>query len=111
MKIHIKKENFDFEELKYHLANSFPKYKFWELPKNQILIEKNKVVGCYIIPSKNKMQLICGFSDIRINLLAVILTILGGIIVPIILYYLIFYGMHKKFELKITEEIFNMLSA
>lgn len=102
-------QNFDFEGLKHHLANAFPNYNFWELPKNQILIEKNKIVGCYLIPHKNKLQIICGFSDIRVNIASLFFTIIGGIIIPIILYYLVFYKFHKRFERRILQEIQNYI--
>lgn len=103
-------QHFNFDGLKQHLANAFPKYNFWQLPKNQILIEKNKIVGCYLIPNKNKIQIICSFSDVRVNIAALLFTIIGGIIVPLTIYYLVFYRLHKKFETKISKEIFNFMS-
>ncbi|MBN2662837.1 MAG: hypothetical protein JXR68_04235 [Bacteroidales bacterium] len=105
MNIKIKPNTLNFENLKYYLVNEFPNVRFWELPKNKLLAEKNKIVGCYLIPSKKKIRVIGGFTNIRTNVVAIIITVLGGFILPIAIYYLLFYKHHNNFEKIIGETI------
>lgn len=105
MNIKIKPNTLDFENLKYYLVNEFPNVRFWELPKNKLLAEKNKLVGAYIIPAKKKIRIIGGFSNMKTNIGALILLVIGGFIIPLSLYYIFFYKHHKNFETLIGETI------
>ncbi len=103
MKIHTKQKSIDFEQLKYYLVNEFPNVRFWEIGKTKLLAEKNTIIGCYILSKKKKIRVIAGFSNMQTNIIAGILTVFGGFIIPIGLYYLLFYKKHKKFETEIGE--------
>lgn len=105
MNIKIKPNTLDFENLKYYLVNEFPNVRFWELSKTKLLAEKNKIVGCYLIPSKKKIRVIGGFSNVKTNIFAIIITVLGGVLIPLSIYYLIFYKYHHNFETVIGETI------
>jgi len=105
MKIKIKGDSLDIENFKFYLVNEFPNVRFWELPNNRLLAEKNKITGCYIIPQGKKIRLISGFPNIQTNIAAIVITVIGGFIIPISLYYLLFHKAHKRFELHIGEAI------
>jgi hypothetical protein len=110
MKIKIHSENFDFDNLKYYLVNEFPKVRFWEVGENKLLAEKNKITGCYILAGKRNIHIISGFPSIQTNIIALILTVLGGFIVPIALYYIFLQKRHKTFENQIGETIAKKFS-
>ncbi|MBN2892066.1 MAG: hypothetical protein JXL97_09380 [Bacteroidales bacterium] len=105
MKVKIKSDSFSFENLKFYLVNEYPKIRFWELPKNKLLAEKNKFVGCYVISSKKNIRLVGGFPSDKTNFIAFLILFLGGIIIPLGLYFLIFYKAQKKLETQIGETI------
>ncbi len=105
MKIKIKPNSVGFEHLKEVLVNRFPEYTFWELPHNRILAQKNKFVGCYISLHKRSIIVIGTFPSIRKTLLALIITILGGIILPLIIYYIFLYDEFKNIEQHIGDFI------
>ncbi len=105
MKIHINPEAVDFENLKHHLVNEFPRIRFWELPNNFILAEKNNLVGCYIVKKKKSIRIISGFPCMRANIIAIIIVVLGGFIVPLALYFTIFHPKQSKLKRQLGETI------
>ena len=105
MKIDIKPNSCNYDELKFYLVNEFPKIRFWELPKKRLLAEKNRFTGCYIVATKKRIFTIGAFPNMKTNILAIFLTIIGGIIVPIGLYLLVFYGAQNKLKNQIGETI------
>lgn len=105
MKIKIKPESLNFENLKYFLVNEFPNVRFWELPNSKLLAEKNKIIGCYVLPGKRKIRVLGGFPNMQTNFFAILIILLGGIIIPLSLYYLIFFKHHKHFETQIGEAV------
>jgi len=109
MKISIKKDS-NFDEIKYFLVNEFPRVRFWEISENILLAEKNKLVGCYIISSSKSIRIISGFPNIKTNIVAIILVVLGGFIIPIALYFLFLQKSHKLFEKRIGKVVANKYS-
>ncbi len=105
MKIKINSNNFDFDNLKYYLVNEFPRIRFWEISHNKLLAEKNKVTGCYIFTNKRSIRIISGFPSLQTNIVAIILTVLGGFFIPIALYYVFLQRRHKSFEQQIGKVI------
>lgn len=105
MKIKINLDNFNFDNFKYYLVNEFPRVRFWEISNNRLLAEKNKFTGCFIFTNRKNITVISGFPNVQTNIIAVILTILGGFIIPIALYLIILKKHHKSFEQQIGEVI------
>lgn len=105
MKITIKPGTINYENLKFYLVNEFPKVRFWELPNKRLLAEKNRFAGSYIFMRKKKIHIIGGFPNNKTNLLALLLVILGGFIIPLLLYFLIFFQGQRKLKNQIGETI------
>jgi hypothetical protein len=105
MKIDIKPDSYSYDELKFYLVNEFPKVRFWELPKKRLLAEKNRFTGCYIVATKKKIFTIGAFPNKKTNIIAIFLTLIGGIIVPLGLYLLIFYKSQNKLQNQVGETI------
>jgi hypothetical protein len=110
MKIKIDKDSLDFNDLKYYLVNEFPRVRFWELAENKLLAEKNKLTACYITAKSRYISVIGGFANRNMNILYFVFTIIGGIVIPLGLYYLMFYKKHKLFEQQIGESIARKFS-
>ncbi len=105
MKIRIKKNSIGFNELKNALVNRFPEYTFWELPSNRILAQKNKNIGCLISLHRKSIVIIGTFPSLKKTLLALTIFLLGGIFLPLIIYYIFFYDEFKNIENKIASFI------
>ncbi len=110
MKIRIDKDAFTFDDLKYYLVNEFPRVRFWELSENKLLAEKSKFTASFITVHSNYVRVWGGFSSRNLNILAIIFIFMGGIIIPLTLYYLLFYKNHKNFEQQIGESIAKKFS-
>ena len=111
MKIRISADNFKYRDLKYFIVNEYPRVRFWEVNKHILLAEKNSFTAAYIIIGKKSITVIGAFPKLKNNLLALIIIALGGVIIPIALYFLMFRRAHKRFATSIAETIAKKFSV
>ncbi len=105
MKIRIKPNSLDYDNLKYYLVNEFPKIRFWELSGKRLIAEKNKLSACYIIPRKKAIYTIGGFPNMNTNFIAALLIVIGGFIIPLGLYFVLFFRSHTRLQRQLGETI------
>jgi len=111
MKIKISDKDFDYDAFKYFIVNEFPRVRFWEISKNIILAEKNPFVGAYIIIKKKNIRIFGAFPGIKRNLLAMFIILIGGIIVPLAIYFLLFNSKQISFSTAVSETIAKKYSS
>lgn len=106
MKIFLKVSN--PQAIKWKLKNRLKSFEVKEISEN-IYILKNKIASCFIKFEGNRLTVVSGFSSIYSNFLAFLFLIIGGIFIPVLLYYAFFYKRHKFIELKVFRSIHSFL--
>ncbi|NOQ71348.1 MAG: hypothetical protein GQ574_05075 [Crocinitomix sp.] len=104
MKFEISKQP-TFDELKQVIGEKFPDYKLKMQGKQFLIVKKSSSCGVNILVRKNKMLVAGNFPTMGGKLLFAVTLILGGILIPIIIYFAVF---HKKFK-AMEEEVGSFL--
>ncbi len=94
MKFQIKSQP-SFEELQAKLDHQFPNYETSMRGKQFLIVKKSSTCGVNILPRKDKMLVNGNFPTMGGQIIFTLLLILLGILIPIIVYLLVF---HKKFK-------------
>lgn len=111
MKIKISEKDFDYDNFKYYIVNEYPRVRFWEISKNIILAEKNTFVGSYIIKRKKSIRIFGAFPGTKRNLLAILIILMGGILIPLTIYFIFFRQKQLKFGTSMAETIAKKYSS
>jgi hypothetical protein len=104
--IKIKPESFKIgefsEAVKTHFAH---KYKVTTNNVNEIIVAKDKAIGCKIVLTKKKMMVLGFFPTNSRMIIAMLVLILGGIMIPLIVYFIAFKGKFEAMENEVFEYI------
>ncbi len=111
MKIRISAKDFKYRDLKYYIVNEYPRVRFWEVNNHILLAEKNPFTAAYIFIGKKSITVIGAFPKLKNNLLALIVMALGGVVIPLAIYFLLFRRAHKRFATSIAETIAKKFSV
>ncbi len=100
MKIKIKENVLTREELKRTLSENFnDKYSISFRGKYMIVVAETKIIGCTVMIHKNNIIVNGNFSTMKAQIIFTLLFVLLGIVIPLIVYFIVF---HKK--MKVVEE-------
>ncbi len=100
MKIKIKENVLTREELKRTLSEKFnDKYSLSYRGKYMIVVARTKIIGCTVMIHKNNIIVNGNFSTMKAQIIFTLLFVLLGIVIPLIVYFIVF---HKK--MKVVEE-------
>lgn len=103
MKITIKPESVNFDELKSKLEIKFPAYKFSIRTKNFLVCAKTGTIGANILLKKDKIVVVGNFPSMGLQMLFTLSVVLLGFVIPIIIYFAAFHGKFKTLEKEIAE--------
>ncbi|MFT5778502.1 MAG: hypothetical protein ACI837_001458 [Crocinitomicaceae bacterium] len=95
MNIPIKPNSVQFPELKEKLTAKFPDYSFNMRGKNLLIAKQSSSAGANILIRKNKIIVGGNFPTMGGTMIFAACMVLGGILIPIIIYFAVF---HKKFK-------------
>ncbi len=103
MKVNIKPDSVQFEELKSKLETNFPNYKFKVRTKNFLIGAKTGTIGAAILLKKDRIIVNGNFPSIGGQMLFMLCVVLLGFLIPIIIYFIAFHGKFKAFEKEICD--------
>ncbi len=98
MKILIKENSVNIENLKSKLIETFPNYKFYDYRKNMFIASKSKTIGSNIILKKNRILVVGNFPTIANKLFFAFSIVLLGILIPLVVYLIFFHSKFSYFE-------------
>lgn len=108
MKIKIKENVLTREELKRELTEKFnDKYDLSYRGKYMIVIAKTKIIGCTVMIHKNNIHVNGNFSTMKAQIIFTLFFVLIGIIIPLIVYFLVFHKKMKVVEKEVGQYIKN----
>jgi hypothetical protein len=105
MKIPIQPNSVTFEDIKTKLSSRFPDYKLNIRSKSIIIVQKSATAGANVVIRKNKILVAANFPTVGGTMLFMLSIILLGVLIPIILYFAIFFAAQKKVEKEVGEYI------
>lgn len=103
MKIPIQPNSVTFEDLKSKITSKFQDYKFNVRSKSFGVVQKTATAGTNVILKKEKIMVVANFPTIGGTMIFTFCIILLGVLIPLILYYSIFFDRQKKVEKEIGE--------
>ncbi len=103
MKISIQPNSLSFEDLKSKILTKFPDYKFIVRSKSIGVVQKSVTAGANVILRKNKIIVTANFPTMGGTMLFMLSIIMLGVLIPIILYFSIFFAAQKKVEKEVGE--------
>lgn len=106
MKIKIKENVLTKEELKRELSEKFnDKYDLSYRGKYMIIVAKTKIIGCAVMIHKNNIHVNGNFSTMKAQFIFTVLFVLIGIIIPLIVYFIVFHKKMKVVEKEVGQFI------
>lgn len=105
MKLSIEENSIDIYELKARLEAKFPYYKMATPYSYMMYVAKSKTVGCNILIRKKTIHINGNFPSMKAALIFNLCLVLLGILIPIIIYFVVFHGKMKAVEKEVGEFI------
>lgn len=102
MKININENQVSFEMLQADLEAKFPQYSFSVRSKNFLVGKKTASIGANILLKKSKIMVAGNFPTMGQTMLFMILIILLGVLIPLIVYLIVFHSKMRDFEKEIA---------
>ena len=103
MKIPIQPNSITFEDLKSKLTAKFPDYKFITRTGSLVVVQKTSTAGANVLLKKNRIMVAANFPTMVGTMIFMFSIILLGVLIPIILYFSIFFAAQKKVEKEVGE--------
>lgn len=103
MRFKIEPGSIDFDEMKSKLEAKFTDYKFKVRQKNFLVCAKSGSIGTNILLRKNKLIVVGNFPTMGGTMLFTLSILLLGVIIPLIIYLIVFQSKMKKLEKEISE--------
>jgi hypothetical protein len=103
MKIPIQANTVTFEDLQSKISARFPDYKFNVRSKYFGVVQKTATAGANVVLKKEKIFVTANFPTMIGSGLFMVCIIFLGVLIPIILYYSIFFSAQKKVEKEVGE--------
>ena len=101
MRFKIEPNSIEFEDMKSKLETNFPDYTFKVRQKNFLVAAKSGTIGTNILLRKNKLIVVGNFPNMGAQMIFVLLIVFLGVIIPLIVYLIVFQSQMKKLEKEI----------
>ena len=106
MKINIQEKAIDIEDLKLNLASHFSgKYGVTTRNKKMLDVAATKNIGATVILTKKHLNVTGGFPSAKRTMVFTLLTIALGVLIPLIVYFLVFHKKMKVVEKDVADYI------
>jgi hypothetical protein len=100
MKIKTQENAIDIDDLQLQLVNHFSgKYEVTSRGKGMLAVAKSKTIGATVLVRKKSLIVNGNFPTMKGQMIFTVLMIALGIVIPLIVYFLVF---HKK--MKVVEK-------
>jgi hypothetical protein len=98
MKIKFQENQIQFDQLKADFESQFPQYTFNVKSKNYLVARKNGSTGANILLKKSKIIINGTFPTLGGTMLFVLCILLFGVVIPYIVYLIVFHKDQKILE-------------
>ncbi|OAD92803.1 hypothetical protein A7A78_02525 [Aequorivita soesokkakensis] len=106
MKINTQENAIDIDDLQLKLLAQFPKkYKVTTRNKDILVVAQSKTCGALVIRKKNSIVVNGNFPTMAGQMIFTLLMVGLGILIPLIIYYLVFHKKMKVVEKEVGEFI------
>ena len=103
MRFKIEPNSIEFEDLKSKLEAQFPDYTFKVRQKNYLVCAKSSTIGTNILLRKTRLIVVGNFPSMLGSLIFVAAILLLGVLIPLVLYFVVFHTKMKKLEKEIAD--------
>ena len=86
------------EQLRQILAQYLPQYSYTLRTKNLLVVTKSAGVGANVVPGKKAINVVGTFPNMGVMLVFVLCVVGLGILLPLIVYFIGWYGRQKAVE-------------
>lgn len=98
MKVKINPGSVSLEELKSKLSAKFPEYKFKDFNRLMFIAQKSGSVGANVVLKKERIVIAGNFPTMGGRILFALCLVLLGILIPLVIYLIVFHSKFTKFE-------------
>lgn len=106
MKIKIQENAIKIDELKHKLTERFSgKYDVSARGKNMLVVAQSNTIGASVIPLRKSIAVNGNFSTMKAQIVFTILIVALGILLPLIVYFLVYHKKMKAVETDVAEFI------
>jgi uncharacterized membrane protein YukC len=106
MKFKIKPNSIDTQTLEKALSTHFDgQYKVSTRNKFSIVVAKNDIIGTIVIVQKDKINVVGNFATLKVQFIFMMLIVLLALIIPLIIYFLVFHKKMKAIETEVVDFI------
>ncbi len=106
MTIRIQKDTVNYADLHKYLISTFPRYRFWLDTNNTLKITKKGIFAVYVSVKRNKIIIRKGLANYKLYILAALLFIGLGVILPLFIYYFVIFPRMNMFSQEILDAIY-----
>lgn len=100
MKIKTQENAINFDDLKHLLESHFSgQYDISTRTKNLLVVAKTNTIGATVLLQKKAIIVNGNFPSMKSQMIFTVLVVAGGIVIPLIIYFIMF---HKK--MKVVEQ-------
>lgn len=104
--LRIKAGAFPFDELSVQVRRHYHlRYNVTDNGRNEIIIAKDASIGCKVLLTQKRMMIHGTFATPGKMLLAFFILVLGGIIVPMLIYMIAYKGKFEAMEKEVYQYI------
>lgn len=99
MLLKIKENSIDPAELNRVLSDEFEdKYKITTRTKAVTVVAKDKMIGAIVSVTKKRINVVGNFPTMKVQLIAMLIFIFLGVLIPLTIYFIFFYKKTKQIE-------------
>ena len=99
------------EYLQQILAYHLPQYTYALRTKNLLVVTKSAGVGANVVPGKKAINVVGTFPNMGVMLVFVLCVVGLGILLPLLVYFIGWYGRQKAVEKEVAATLQAALAA
>jgi hypothetical protein len=99
------------EQLRQILAQALPQYTYALRTKNLLVVTKSAGVGANVVPGKKAINVVGTFPNMGVMLVFVLCVVGLGILLPLLVYFIGWYGRQKAVEKEVAATLQAALAA
>jgi hypothetical protein len=99
------------EYLQQILAHHLPQYTYALRTKNLLVVTKSAGVGANVVPGKKAINVVGTFPNMGVMMVFVLCVVGLGILLPLLVYFIGWYGRQKAVEKEVAATLQAALAA
>jgi hypothetical protein len=111
MSFFFKDRETSIEIIEEKLKQKLPSFSFKTRGKKILVARKSRLAAAIIFRKKKRIQVSGNFPEFYFSMIFAIFTVLFGILIPVILYFIFIHRKLKKTEKEVVEALKDLLSV